>query len=572
MSGSSLFFILALCAALAITVPPLGAYLAQVYDTTEGAKAPGDRVFRPIERLIYRLTRVDEKREQRWSTYTISLLAFSLMSLLAVYLFQRFQTHLPFNPTSATAVNPAGAFNVAVSFMTNTNWQWYSGEVAMSHLTQMVGLTVQNFVSAGAGMAVLVALIRGISRRGQRTLGNFWVDMTRSIVRVLIPLSLIFAVVLISRGVIQNFHGATTAHTIEGATQSIPGGPVASQEAIKQIGSNGGGFFNANSAHPFENPDGWSNFIELWAILAIPFGFALAYGRMVGDRRQGKLLITVMIVMWAAFSGVAVLAEGNGNPRLATVGVDQSISTTQAGGNMEGKDVRFGPAECGTWAGATTGTSNGSVNCMHDSFTPLGGLSTLSHMMLGEVSPGGLGVGLMGLLIHALLAVFIAGLMVGRTPEYLGKKVQAAEMKLVTIYILMMPIALLVFAAASVMLKSAQASILNPGAHGLSEVLYAYASAANNNGSAFAGLNAGTQWYTITQGIAMLIGRFGLIIPALAIGGSFVRKQRVPETSGTFPTHTALYGVLVLGVVVIVAGLTFFPALALGPIVEHLSL
>ena len=572
MSASNLIFIFALIAALAITVPPLGAYLAKVYDTSDGAKAPGDRVFGPIERLIYRVTRVDEKREQRWSTYAYSLLAFSMMSVLAIYLFQRFQTHLPLNPTGATAVSPSGALNVAVSFMTNTNWQWYSGEVAMSHLTQMLGLTVQNFVSAGAGMAVLVALIRGISRRGQRTLGNFWVDLTRSVVRVLLPLSLLFAIVLLSRGVIQNFHGATAAQTLQGGTQLIPGGPVASQEAIKQLGSNGGGFLNANSAHPFENPDGWTNFIETWAILAIPFAFALAYGRMVGDRRQGKLLIGVMVVLWAAFSGVAVLAEGAGNPRLTAVGANQSISSTQSGGNMEGKDIRFGPAECGVWAGATTGTSNGSVNCMHDSFTPMGGLAAMGHMMLGEVSPGGLGVGLMGLLIHALLAVFIAGLMVGRTPEYLGKKVQAAEMKLVTIYILMMPVALLAFAAASVMLPSARASLLNPGAHGLSEILYGFASTSNNNGSAFAGLSAGTQWYTITMSVAMLIGRFGLIIPALAIGGSFVRKQRVPETSGTFPTHNALFGILVLGVAIVVAGLTFFPALALGPIVEHLSL
>ena len=423
-------------------------------------------------------------------------------------------------------------------------------------------------------MAIAVALIRGIARRGTRNLGNFWADLVRTAVRVLLPISFVFAAVLMSQGVVQNLRGDTVVATIDASTgvteQSIPGGPVASQVAIKQLGTNGGGFYNVNSAHPFENPNGFTDILELYAILVIPFAFVVAFGSLIGDRRQARVLLGVMAALLVAFSAFAMFAEQNGNPALVSLGVDQSSSTTQSGGNLEGKEVRFGAAACGLWAGSTTGTSNGSVNCMHDSFTPLGGASPMVHMMLGELSPGGVGVGLMGLLIYALLAVFIAGLMVGRTPEYLGKKIQAAEMKLVVLFILAMPAALLAFAAASVVIASA--NTFQAGPHGLSEVLYNYASAANNNGSSFAYMGTGTQWYTITQGIAMLVGRFFLIIPALAIGGSLAGKPKVPATAGTFPTHTPLFAGLLGGVILIVAGLTFFPALALGPILEHLSL
>ncbi len=491
-----------------------------------------------------------------------------------LYGLQRLQGNLPFNPTDRTSVSPMGSFNAAISFVTNTNWQWFSGEQSMSHLTQMLGFTVQNFVSAAAGMTVAVALIRGISRVRTRNLGNFWVDLTRTLVRILLPLALTMSVLLISQGAIQTLRGNTVATTIDQTTQVteqlIPGGPFASQEAIKELGTNGGGPYNANAAHPFENPNGFTNLLQIYALLLIPLALVVAFGKLVEDQRQARVLTAVMAGILVLFSAFTMFAEQNGNPLLTTLGIDQSISTTQSGGNMEGKEVRFGAASCGLYAGATTGTSTGSVNCMHDSFTPLGGAAPMTSMMLGEVSPGGVGVGLMGILINALLAVFIAGLMVGRTPEYLGKKIQATEMKLVTLYILALPIALLAFAAAAVVLKSA--ATFQAGPHGLSEVLYNYASAANNNGSAFAYQGTGTRWYTTTQGISMLIGRFFTIIPALAIGGSLAGKPKLPATIGTMPTHTPLFGVLVAGVIVVVAGLTFFPALALGPIFEHLSL
>jgi K+-transporting ATPase ATPase A chain len=578
MSGAGLFQLLALLVVLGVTVPPLGRYMAAVYGARPDGSAPGDRVFAPVERVIYRVLRVDPEREQRWNVHAISLLAFSVFSFLAVYALERWQGGLAFNPTNVPGVAPLGAFNVAVSFMTNTNWQWYSPELTMSHLTQMVGLAVQNFVSAAAGMAVVVAIIRGIARRGRRTLGNFWVDLTRTTLRILLPMAFVVALLLSVGGVVQNFRGHTEATPIDGAvaaqvgTQSIPGGPAASQIAIKQLGTNGGGFFNANSAHPLENSNAFTNFVETWAIIVIPLALVVTYGVLIGSKKQARVLLAVMVGIWLAFTVFAIVAESSGNPALTTLGVDQGASAQLVGGNLEGKDVRFGPATCGLWASTTTGTSNGSVNCMHDSFTPIGGMFPMAHMMVGEVSPGGVGVGLMGMLIYALLAVFIAGLMVGRTPEYLGKKIQAAEMKLVVLYLLAMPLALLGFAAASVLLDSAASTIFNPGPHGLSEVLYNYTSAANNNGSAFAGQGTGTDWYTVTQGLAMLMGRFFLIIPALAIGGSLVRKQPVPATAGTFPTDSPLFGGLVTGAIVIVAGLTFFPALALGPIVEQLSL
>ena len=578
MSWQAVVQVLLLAVALALTVPLLGRYMANVYGARADGTAPGDRMFNPIERTIYRVCRIDSKREQRWNVYAMSLLAFSVVSVLMLYAIHRLQGSLPLNPTDRAGVSPMGSFNAAISFVTNTNWQWYSGEIVISQFTNMVGNTMQNFASAAAGMVVAIALIRGITRSKTRNLGNFWVDLVRSVVRILLPLSLVFAIVLMSQGVIQNFKGDTVFATVDQSAQvdgqvieqHIPGGQIASQEAIKELGTNGGGPFNTNSSHPFENPNGLTDFLEIYALLLIPLSLVVTFGHLVKDKRQAKVLMAVMAGILILFAGFAMFAEQNGNPILTTLGVDQSISVSQSGGNMEGKEVRFGAASCGVFAASTTGTSTGSVNCMHDSFTPLGGMSPMLHIMLGEISPGGVGVGLMGVLHMALLAVFIAGLMVGRTPEYLGKKIQASEMKLVTLYILAMPFALLTFAAAAVMLKSA--NTYQSGPHGLSEVLYNYASTANNNGSAFAYQGTGTQWYTVTQGISMLIGRFFLIIPALAVAGSLAGKPKVPETSGTMPTHTALFGFLVAGVIVIIAGLTFFPALALGPILEHLSL
>jgi K+-transporting ATPase ATPase A chain len=571
VSSASWVQLLALVAVLVATAVPLGRYMAKVYG--DGGAAPGDRLFGPMERVIYRICRVDPASEQRWTTYAYSLLGFSIVSFLVVYALQRLQGSLPFNPADLSGVVPHLSFNTAVSYMTNTNWQSYGGEATMSHLTQMVGLSVQNFVSAAAGMATLAALIRGLSRRQASTVGNFWVDLTRTTIRILLPLSLLVAVVLVSQGVIQNFHGSTTAHTVEGAQQFIPGGPAASQVAIKQIGTNGGGFFNANSAHPFENSTPFNNFVEMWAILLVPFAFAFTFGRMVEDRRQGRAVFAVMFVVWLGMSLAAMGLEGSGNPRLDDLGANQVATAEQAGGNMEGKEIRFGPAASGLWAASTTGTSNGSVNSMHDSYTPLGGGVALSHMMLGEVSPGGVGVGLSGLLVMAILAVFIAGLMVGRTPEYLGKKIQSSEIKLVALYILAMPAAVLGFAAASTFVDSVkEVTVSNPGQHGLTEILYAFTSAGNNNGSAFAGIDAATTWMDTTLGLAMLVGRFFLVLPVLALAGALGRKRVVPATPGTLPTHTPLFAGLVIGVVIVVGGLTFFPALALGPIVEHLSL
>jgi potassium-transporting ATPase potassium-binding subunit len=570
MSTANWLQFVVLIALVGATAPFIGRYMARVYGDDD-RPAPGDRFFLRIERPIYRICRVDPSREQRWTVYAYSVLAFSVISLLLLYLQLRIQDSLPFNPTNVPAVGEHLSFNTAVSFSTNTNWQSYAGESTMSHLSQMLGLAVHNFVSAAAGMAILAAFIRGLARRRASTLGNFWADLTRTTTRILLPACFVFALVLVSQGVIQNFHGFTDATTVEGGSQLIPGGPVASQIAIKQLGTNGGGFFNTNSAHPFENSTPFTNLLETYAIVIVPFALAFTYGYMVKDRRQGRAVFAIMAAIWLVMSLAAMGLETNGNSELDQFGVDQTATSDQAGGNLEGKEIRFGPSASGLWAASTTGTSNGSVNSMHDSFTPLGGGIPLAHMMLGEVSPGGVGVGLNGLLILAILSVFIAGLMVGRTPEYLGKKIQAPEMKLVVLYVLAMPLVLLGFAAASVLLDSALTTN-NPGAHGLSEILYAFTSGSNNNGSAFAGLTTATQWYDTTLGIAMLVGRFFLIIPVLGIAGSMARKQPVPATAGTFPTHTPLFGGLVVGVVFIVAGLTFFPALALGPIVEQLSL
>jgi len=560
---------LALIAALvAISTPLLGTYLAKVYG---GGPAPLDRVFLPVERLIYRAARVDDKAEQRWSTYALSLIGFSLASVLVLYAQLRLQGHLPLNPDHMKGVGPALSFNTSVSFLTNTNWQNYSGESTMAQLTQMAGLAFHNFVSAAAGAAVAVALIRGLVRRRSGTLGNFWVDLTRTCTRVLLPIAFVGAVVLMSQGVVQNLHANRPVTTVAGAPQTIPGGPIASQEAIKEAGQNGGGPYNANSMHPFENPNPITNAVQLWLILALPFAFTLAFGKLAHDQRQGWAVFATMFVLWMAMALIVMPLEARGSPNLTRAGARQAATATQSGGNMEGKEVRFGPNACGLFAASTTGTSTGAVNCAHDSLTPIGGAVPLVSMMFGEVSPGGTGSGLYGMLVFALLAVFIAGLMVGRTPEFLGKKIQAAEMKLVVLYILFVPLAILGFTAASVLVKPALGSLANSGSHGLSEMTYAFTSASNNNGSAFGGLTGDTQWFNITLGLSMLVGRFFLMIPVLAIAGSLGRKQRVPASAGTFPTNTPLFAALLFGVVVIVVGLTFFPAVSLGPVVEHLA-
>ena len=569
MTTSSWLQFAALVIALAVTVPFLGRYLASVFG---GGAAPGDRVFGPVERILYRLTGVDAELEQRWPTYATSLLAFSAVSVLALFALQRFQGSLPFNPTDVGGVPSALAFNTAVSFVTNTNWQNYAGESTMSHLTQMVGLAVQNFASAAVGLAVAVALIRGLVRRHADTIGNFWVDLIRGITRVLLPIAFVAAIVLVSQGVVQNTSGFTEATTLENAAQVIPGGPAASQEAIKELGTNGGGYLNANSAHPLSNPNAFTNLFEIYLLLVIPFSLAVMFGRLAGDRRQGLAVLGAMAVLWVASAGLAMGFETSGNPELDAAGVTQEVTADQSGGNAEGKEVRFGSAASGLFAASTTGTSTGAVNSAHDSFTPGGGAVPLVNIMLGEVSPGGVGAGLYGMLVFAILAVFIAGLMVGRTPEYLGKKIQAAEMKLVVLYILIVPVLILVFTGISVVMDSAQSSILNPGPHGLTEVTYAFSSAANNNGSDFGGLTGNTDWFNVTLGIAMLAGRFLLIVPVLAIAGALARKPRVPVSAGTFPTGTPLFAGLLVGVVLIVVGLTYFPVLSLGPVVEQLGL
>jgi K+-transporting ATPase ATPase A chain len=468
------------------------------------------------------------------------------------------------------AVRPDLAFNTSVSFLTNTNWQNYSGEATMSHLSQMAGLAFHNFVSAACGATVAVALIRGLVRKRSNTLGNFWVDLVRTCTRILLPLSFVFAMVLVSQGVIQNFNASKPVTTVTGQTQSFPGGPIAGQEAIKEIGENGGGPFNANSAHPFENPNGITNILEIWALLAIPFAFCFTYGRMAGNLRQGWVIFATMFVLWLGMVLIVMPLEARGSPSLTAAGATQSVSAGQAGGNMEGKEVRFGPAASGLFAASTTSTSTGSVNSMHDSYTPLGGAVPMVNIMYGEISPGGTGSGLYGMLVFAILAVFIAGLMVGRTPEYLGKKIQAQEMKLVVLYILFVPLVILTFTGISVVSGFALKSLANDGPHGLSEMTYAFTSMANNNGSAFGGLTGDTQWFNITGAICMLVGRFFLMIPVLAIAGSLGRKQSVPPSAGTFPTTSPLFAGLLLGVVIIVVGLTYFPVVALGPVVEHL--
>jgi K+-transporting ATPase ATPase A chain len=554
---------------LAISTPLLGRYMAKVYG--EEKKAPGDRFFLPVERSIYRVCGVDPESEQRWTTYALSLLGFSLASLIVLYLQLRIQGHLPLNPDNLGFVRPDLAFNTSVSFLTNTNWQNYSGETTMTQLSQMAGLAFHNFVSAACGAAIAVALIRGLVRRRTHTLGNFWVDLVRTTTRILLPFAFVFAVFLVSQGAIQNFHANKTVATVTGQEQTIPGGPIASQEAIKEIGENGGGPFNANSAHPYENPNGITNVFEIWALLAIPFGLTYTFGKMAKDQKQGWVVFATMFILLAGMTLIVMPIETRGNPNFTAAGASQTAAVDQPGGNMEGKEARFGPAACGLFASSTTGTSTGAIDCQHDSLLPLGGAVPLVNMMYGEVSPGGTGSGLYGMLVFALLAVFIAGLMVGRTPEYLGKKIQAPEMKLVVLYILFVPLVILTFAGISAVAGFALTSLGNPGPHGLSEITYAFTSQANNNGSAFGGLTGDTQWYNIAGAFCMLVGRFFLMIPVLAIAGSLGRKQRVPASAGTFPTGTPLFTALLFGVVIIVVGLTYFPVVSLGPVVEHLT-
>lgn len=554
--------------ALVVATPPLGSYMAKVFG---GGAAPGDRVFLPVERAIYRVVGVDPEREQRWTAYAFATLAFSLVSVLLLYVLQRVQGHLPLDPTNVRGVSPSVAFNTAVSFTTNTNWQSYAGESTMSHLTQMAGLAVQNFASAAVGMAVAIALVRGLVRARGGTIGNFWADVVRGTLRILVPLAFVFAVLFVSQGVIQNLHGFTTAHTVTHQVQHVPGGPFASQESIKELGTNGGGPLNANSAHPFENPNAITNVLQIFLLLLIPFALTYTFGKMAGDRRQGWVVFAVMFVLWAGAATFAMTQETAGNPNLTTAGAAQHVTATNPGGNLEGKETRFGAAGCGLFAASTTGTSTGAVDCTHDSMTPLGGAVPLANMMLGEVSPGGVGAGLYGMLVFVLLGVFIAGLMVGRTPEYLGKKIQAGEVKLVVLYILFVPLVVLCFAGASAVIGSAKHAVLDPGQHGFSEIVYAYTSAGNNNGSAFGGLTVTSTWYQVTLALSMLVGRFFLIVPTLGIAGSLVRKQKIPASAGTFPTGTPLFAALLGGVVLIVVGLTYFPALALGPIVERLA-
>jgi K+-transporting ATPase ATPase A chain len=540
----------------------LGAYLVRVF---QGERTFLDPVAKPVESLIYRLAGVKGDAEMDWRRYAGALLWFNALGMLLLYLLQRAQGVLPFNPQGFGAVSPDLAFNTAASFMTNTNWQAYAGEATLSYFTQMAGLTVQNFVSAATGLAVALAFIRGLVRHTTRQIGNFWFDLTRATLWVLLPLSFLLALVLVSQGVIQNLSPYQTMRTLEGGTQTIALGPVASQEAIKELGTNGGGFFNANSAHPFENPTPLSNFLEMLAILLIPAALPFAFGRLVGDRRQGYVVFTGMAVLFIAFLSVCYWSEVRGNVHLAGLGVAEPTA-------MEGKEVRFGIANSSLFATVTTAASCGAVNSMHDSLTPLGGLVPMFQMMLGEVVFGGVGAGFYGMLVFVLLAVFIVGLMVGRTPEYLGKKIESREVRLAILAVLIPAATVLVGAAIAASTRTGLSSVTNPGPHGLSQILYAFASGVGNNGSAFAGLNANTVFYNLSLGLAMLIGRFGVILPVLAIAGSLAQKKTLPAGPGTFQTTGGLFVALLVGTVLLVGALTFFPAVALGPIVEHLLL
>lgn len=557
---------------------PLGGFMARLY---EGKRTILDPVLGPFERLLYRLAGIKPDVEMKWTAYAGAMLVFNLLGLLLVYAIQRLQHVLPLNPQALGPVSPDLAFNTAVSFATNTNWQSYGGETTMSYFTQMMALTVQNFVSAATGMAVLVALIRGLARKQAETIGNFWVDMVRSTLYVLLPLSLILAVFLVSQGVVQTLKPSQTVTLVEVGRdaegkpvteQTIAVGPAASQVAIKQLGTNGGGFFNVNSAHPLENPTALSNLAEVVSILLLAAALCFTFGRMVGDPRQGFAILAAMTIALVGFYLFTARAEQSGNPMFATLGVESAHGPNQPGGNMEGKEARFGIAQTSLWAVATTAASNGSVNGMHDSFTPLGGLAPMVLMQLGEVIFGGVGSGLYGMLVFAIVTVFIAGLMVGRTPEYLGKKIEAFEIKMASLALLAPSVMVLLGTALAVATDAGRAGIFNPGPHGFSEVLYALSSASNNNGSAFGGMSANTPFYNVLLGLCMLVGRYWVAVPVLALAGSLARKRGVAAGPGTFPTHTPLFVALLLAMVILVGALTFLPALALGPLVEHLMM
>ncbi len=554
---------------LVILTKPMGTYMARVFRRERTLLDP---VLQPVENVFYKICGVDPKREMKWTTYTSTMLIFSMVCLLMLYVILRIQHILPWNPAGVVAMDPYLAFNTAVSFVTNTNWQAYAGESAASYFTQMVGLTWQNFVSAGVGLALAVAFLRALSRHSVEEIGNFWVDLTRSCLWVLLPLSIVLGLVFVSQGVIQNLSPYVTVHTLEGAPQVIAQGPVASQEAIKMIGINGGGFFNANSAHPYENPTPLTNFLQVLAIFLIPAGLTYTFGRFVGNQKQGWALFAAMMIMFLGGLGGIYWSEHTGNPLMTKLGVNQQASSQQSGGNMEGKETRFGISGSALFATATTDASCGAVNSMIDSYTPLGGGIAMLNIALGEIIFGGVGSGLLGMLMFAILAVFIVGLMVGRTPEYLGKKIEPKEMKMAMLSILVVAASILGFSAVASVTPSGLAGRLNTGPHGLSEILYAASSASGNNGSAFAGLSANTPFYNTILGCAMLIGRFLFIIPIMAIAGSLVKKKRVPESSGTFPTTGGLFVGLLVGVILIVGALTFFPAYALGPVVEHLMM
>ena len=539
---------------------PLGLYMARVF---AGERTALSSLLSPVERELYALARVKPSSEQTWFSYTLSMLVFNGAGFLFLYALMRLQHVLPLDPQNFAAVEPGLAFNTAMSFVTNTNWQSYAGETTMGHLVQMAGLTVQNFLSAATGIAIAIAVTRAFARNGTREIGNFWVDATRATLYVLLPLSILVAILYLASGVPQTLAANVAATTLEGAKQTIALGPVASQEAIKQLGTNGGGFFNANAAHPFENPNIWSNMLSIWSMLLIPTAMTFTFGRMVGNRRQGYALLAVMAAFLIVGTAIVYASEAAGNPLLTSAGVDPSA------GNLEGKEIRFGQALTALYVAATTGLSCGAVNAMHDSLTPLGGIVPLFLIELGEILPGGVGSGLYGMIVMALLAVFVAGLMVGRTPEYLGKKIEAREMKLAMLALLVLPFCILGFTAIAAVLPVAVASIANDGPHGLSEILYAYSSATGNNGSAFAGLNANTPWFNTTLGLAMMFGRFAYIVPVMAIAGSIAIKTKTADSAGTFPTDGALFGGLLSGVILILGGLQYFPALALGPIVEH---
>ena len=596
MTGQSWFMLLLFLGVLAALSFPLGIYMARIADS-----APVGGLIGKLERAIYRVSGVDAAQDMPWTRYAVSLLLFNALGVVVVYLVQRLQVWLPLNPQGMANVTADSAFDTAVSFVTNTNWQGYAGESTLSYFTQMLALTGQNFFSAATGIAVAFALIRGFSRRSAEGIGNFWVDLTRSTLYILLPLSLIFAAIFMGQGVIQNFdaykdvsplesltytqpkldaagqplkdpQGNALTETLTTHTQSLAMGPVASQEAIKMLGTNGGGFFNTNSAHPYENPTPLSNFLQMIAMFLIPAALCFTFGRMVGDSRQGWAIFSAMTAIFVVMALIALWAEGQGNPLFAPLGVDQSHSALQAGGNMEGKESRFGIVASALFATITTSASCGAVNAMHDSFTPLGGMVPMWLIQLGEVVFGGVGSGLYGMLIFAIMAVFVAGLMIGRTPEYIGKKIQSFEMKMTSIVILVTPFLVLVGTAIAVMLEPGRLGILNPGAHGFSEVLYALSSASHNNGSAFAGLSANTPFYNTLLAIAMWFGRFAFIVPVLAIAGSLAKKKRIEATAGTLPTHGALFVALLVGTVVLVGALTYVPALALGPVIEHLQL